>query len=77
MTVAMVTWRILLLQEEKYLKYVDGLNHMLDRYHKVLRCLDNAEVRRRHCAMIVLQHACGSITLSMLFTTVRLNKFVQ
>lgn len=35
-----------MMQEEKYLKYVDGLRHMLDRYHKVLRSLDYAEVWR-------------------------------
>lgn len=31
------------LQEEKYIKYVDGLKHMLERYHSVLTSLDNAE----------------------------------
>ncbi|ELU10552.1 hypothetical protein CAPTEDRAFT_221643 [Capitella teleta] len=31
------------LQEEKYIKYLDGLNHMLVRYHTVLASLDNAE----------------------------------
>jgi dynein heavy chain len=34
------------LQEEKYIKYVDGLKHMLNRYHNVLASLDHAEVRR-------------------------------
>ena len=33
------------LQEEKYIKYVDGLRHMITRYHTVLASLDNAEVR--------------------------------
>ena len=33
------------LQEEKYIKYNDGLKHMLGRYHAVLASLDNAEVR--------------------------------
>lgn len=32
------------LQEDKYIKYVDGLKHMLNRYHLVLASLDNAEV---------------------------------
>ncbi|XP_064619187.1 dynein axonemal heavy chain 10-like isoform X2 [Lineus longissimus] len=31
------------LQEEKYIKYVDGLKHMLNRYHNVLASLDHAE----------------------------------
>ncbi|XP_067660223.1 dynein axonemal heavy chain 10-like [Haliotis asinina] len=31
------------LQEEKYIKYVDGLKHMLIRYHLLLASLDNAE----------------------------------
>lgn len=31
-------------KEEKYIKVVDGLKHMLDRYHSVLSSLDNAEV---------------------------------
>ncbi|CAH1801914.1 unnamed protein product [Owenia fusiformis] len=32
------------LQEEKYIKYVDGLRQMLARYHGVLASLDNAEM---------------------------------
>jgi hypothetical protein len=32
------------MQEEKYIKYVDGLNHTLVRYHRVLASLGNAEV---------------------------------
>ena len=35
------------LQEEKYIKYVDGLKNMLSRYHLVLKSLDNAEVGMR------------------------------
>ena len=31
-------------QEEKYIKYVDGLKVMLDRYHTVLGSLNVAEV---------------------------------
>ena len=31
-------------QEEKYIKYVDRLQHMLNRYHCILTSLDNAEV---------------------------------
>lgn len=31
-------------QEEKYIKYVDGLKLMLDRYHTVLGSLNVAEV---------------------------------
>ena len=31
------------LQEEKYIKYVDGLQHMLDKYHNLLGSLDQAE----------------------------------
>ncbi|XP_074640231.1 dynein axonemal heavy chain 10-like [Tubulanus polymorphus] len=31
------------LQEEKYIKYVDGLTQMLNRYHNILNSLDNAE----------------------------------
>ena len=32
------------LQEDKYIKYLDGLKHMLNSYHSVLASLDNAEV---------------------------------
>ncbi|ESO91629.1 hypothetical protein LOTGIDRAFT_122204, partial [Lottia gigantea] len=32
------------LQEEKYIKYVDGLQNMLSRYHRLLGSLDPAEV---------------------------------
>ncbi|KAL3856163.1 hypothetical protein ACJMK2_010948 [Sinanodonta woodiana] len=31
------------LQEEKYIKYVESLTHMLERYHKLLALLDEAE----------------------------------
>ncbi|XP_050408300.1 dynein axonemal heavy chain 10 [Patella vulgata] len=31
------------LQEEKYIKYVEGLQHMLDRYHRLLGSLNHAE----------------------------------
>ena len=31
-------------QEEKYIKYVDGLKNMLKRYHAVITSLDSAEV---------------------------------
>ena len=32
------------MQEEKYIKYVDGLKLMLDRYHAVIGSLNVAEV---------------------------------
>ena len=34
-----------ILQEDKYIAYVDGLQRTLNRYHKVLSSLDQAEVR--------------------------------
>jgi len=34
----------LLPQDEKYIKYVESLTHMLQRYNRLLASLDNAEV---------------------------------
>ena len=33
-----------LLQEEKFIKYADGMRNMLENYYKVLSSLDDAEV---------------------------------
>jgi len=43
-----------LLQEEKFLKYGDGLRTMLARYHKVLSCLDDSEV---NCCILSNYHS--------------------
>jgi len=39
---------LILKQEEKFIKYADGLRNMLASYHKVLSSLDSAEVKTYH-----------------------------
>ncbi|CAH1233746.1 DNAH10 [Branchiostoma lanceolatum] len=39
------TARNVALQEDKYIRYVDGLRHMLNRYHTLLGSLDEAETQ--------------------------------
>lgn len=34
------------IQDEKYIKYVDSLTHMLQRYNKLIASLDHAEVSK-------------------------------
>ena len=57
----------LLPQDEKYIKYVESLTHMLQRYNRLLASLDNAEVSsisQKHVSHE--PHMNGCFTLSVL-----------
>ncbi|XP_076108254.1 dynein axonemal heavy chain 10-like isoform X2 [Mytilus galloprovincialis] len=65
------------LQEEKYIKYVDGLQHMLDSYHNLLGSLDQAETELLQDHMRQLRRVIRPGSKLLNWSSLGISDFVQ
>ncbi len=63
-------------QEDKYIKYVDGLRHMLKRYHRLLGSLDNAETTLLEDQMRELRRVIRPGAKRLNWNSLSINEFI-